>query len=129
MNLLITGANGPTGKDCTQSLATVTPSPAWISRIWTITRKDPVHKFIHEIKPTLSSTARPSPQVDLCETQKDQAWAVNVTGAENLALAAPPAAARLVHISTDYVFDGKKRFPDAYSEPMNPPCPVRRHQA
>lgn len=52
--------------------------------------------------------------VDACETEKDKAWAVNAWGPRNLAEGARLAGAHLVHVSTDYVFDGLS--PDPYAE-------------
>jgi dTDP-4-dehydrorhamnose reductase len=49
--------------------------------------------------------------VDLAETHEDEAFLVNAVGAENLAKAAAVAGARLVHVSTDYVFDGVATAP------------------
>jgi dTDP-4-dehydrorhamnose reductase len=50
-------------------------------------------------------------RVDDCEDQADKAFAVNVLGVRNLALAAEQAGATMVHFSTDYVFGGEKRTP------------------
>ena len=49
--------------------------------------------------------------VDLAETHEDDAVLVNASGAENLAKAAAATGARLVHVSTDYVFDGAAASP------------------
>ena len=48
-------------------------------------------------------------RVDDCESREDEAFRVNALGAGNLAAAASEAGARLVHYSTDYVFDGRKQ--------------------
>ena len=45
--------------------------------------------------------------VDACETEKEKCWRINVEGVENLIYAARKIGSRIVHISTDYVFDGK----------------------
>jgi dTDP-4-dehydrorhamnose reductase len=55
--------------------------------------------------------------VDLAESQEDAAFEVNAVGAENLARATHESGARLVHFSTDYVFDGVATTP--YSEDHN----------
>lgn len=60
--------------------------------------------------------------VDLAETHEREAFAVNATGVENLAIAARASGARLVTVSTDYVFDGRGETPypeDAPREPLN----------
>lgn len=55
-------------------------------------------------------------QVDACETKRDLARKVNVEGPRNLAVAAKKQGAQLIHISTDYVFDGRKKVPEPYTE-------------
>lgn len=120
MDLLITGANGQLGNDCAQVFRDAHSVTRVDIEDLDITRKDQVHGFIEKIRPDVIINCAAFTQVDLCETKKDLAWAVNVTGAENLALAAAHCGALLVHISTDYVFDGKKPFPDAYSETDEP---------
>lgn len=58
--------------------------------------------------------------VDGCESQEEQAFAVNATGAGNIARACAEQGACMVHISTDYVFDGRKGSPYTESDPVNP---------
>ena len=85
-----------------------------------ITQKDQGLAFIRKIRPEVIINCAAFTQVDLCETRKDLAWAVNVTGAENLALAAVACGARLVQISTDYVFDGQSNNPYIESDAPHP---------
>jgi dTDP-4-dehydrorhamnose reductase len=58
--------------------------------------------------------------VDGCETNRDLAFEVNCRGAVNVARAARQFGARLLFISTDYVFDGTKRSPYATGDPRSP---------
>lgn len=58
--------------------------------------------------------------VDRAESERDRAFAVNATGVENLVRAALEFGARLVHISTDFVFDGHKSLPYMPSDEMHP---------
>ncbi len=58
--------------------------------------------------------------VDGCETRRDQAFAVNAAGVENLARAVAGTSARLLHFSTDYVFDGAGSAPLCEEAPANP---------
>ena len=59
-------------------------------------------------------------QVDDAETNEDTAFKVNAYGAENLALSCRSSGAVLIHISTDYVFDGKSSAPYKESDATNP---------
>ena len=59
-------------------------------------------------------------RVDACETEVDQAFAINASGAENAAAAARSVGARLVHVSTDYVFDGSAQVPYKEDDPTGP---------
>lgn len=58
--------------------------------------------------------------VDSCETEQDIAFKVNVLGARNLAIAAEAVGAKMVHISTDYIFDGTKTSPYVEYDKPNP---------
>lgn len=59
--------------------------------------------------------------VDKAEEEKDLAFLINATGPENLAKACKKYSCRLIHISTDYVFDGKSHIPYVESMATNPP--------
>lgn len=59
-------------------------------------------------------------KVDDAETDEAAAYAVNATGARNLAIAAAAAGARLVQVSTDYVFNGRAATPYSEAAPLNP---------
>src|SRR5690349_21151200 len=58
--------------------------------------------------------------VDLCETEKDTAFAINAEAPGILAEICRDKNAKLIHISTDYVFDGHKRQPYTEEDPANP---------
>ena len=68
-------------------------------------------------------------KVDDAESNEDAAYAVNATGAGNLAAAAASAGAKLVQISTDYVFDGSATSPYAESTPVGPVSAYGRTKA
>src|SRR5438046_935687 len=58
--------------------------------------------------------------VDLCETQRDQAFLINAEAPRVLAEICRNKNAKLIHFSTDYVFDGEKRRPYVESDSANP---------
>ena len=68
-------------------------------------------------------------KVDDAETHEDAAFNVNAVGVEHLAVAARAAGARLVTISTDYVFDGSAREPYAEDAPRHPISAYGRSKA
>jgi dTDP-4-dehydrorhamnose reductase len=67
--------------------------------------------------------------VDDAETHEAQAFAVNAVGAANVARAARAAGARLVHVSTDYVFDGAATAPYVENAPLAPRSAYGRTKA
>lgn len=68
-------------------------------------------------------------KVDDAEEHEDIAFAVNAIGAQNLAIAAAEHTARLVQVSTDYVFDGRASSPYNESTPLNPISAYGRSKA
>jgi len=71
-----------------------------------ITDRDATLRLVREVQPKVIVNAAALTNVDYCETHKEEAESVNVGGARNLAEAAEKNNARLLHISTDSVFDG-----------------------
>jgi len=82
--------------------------------------KQQVLSTFEEIKPTLVIHTAALADVDYCEGHANEAWMTNVRGTENVALAAKRIGAKMVYISTDSVFDGKKGM---YVE-EDVPCPL-----
>lgn len=119
MKILITGGTGQLGRDCTKVLEKsheVTPVG---SKALDIADRTAVTAFVAELKPDVILNCAAFTRVDDCETEKELAWKVNVEGPKNLASAAGARGARMIHISTDYVFDGKKPVPEYYTETDN----------
>jgi len=78
-----------------------------------IVDRDRVFKVLAESSPDVVVHAAAETSVDECETSKELAWGVNALGTKNIAEASVKIGARLIYISTDYVFDGRKGL---YSE-------------
>ena len=72
-----------------------------------ITKRQEIKKVIEEFEPEIIINTAAVTNVDLCETDRESAWRVNVNGVENIVQAAKLTGAKLIHLSTDYVFDGK----------------------
>ena len=79
-----------------------------------------VMAYTSNSKPDLIINCAAYTNVDGCETNQDDAFKVNALGARNLAIAAEKIGAKLVHISTDYVFAGNGTKPDNEATICNP---------
>ena len=90
------------------------------SKTLDITNKDYVLDFIRENKPDVVINAAAYTDVDGCETNQDTAYAVNGDGVKNLALACKEIDCPLVHISTDYVFNGENTRPWVEDDEIGP---------
>ena len=119
MKILITGAYGMLGSDLREVLKNheliVTGS-----KDLDITNEENVIEFIDENSPEVVINAAAYTAVDDCETNYDEAYAVNAIGPKNLAIACKKQDVPLVHISTDYVFDGSKRTPLLENDALGP---------
>jgi len=73
-----------------------------------ITNKKRVMKLFDDLKPEIVIHTASETDVDKCEIEKEHAWKVNVQGTQNIAEACQEINAKIVCISTDYVFDGEK---------------------
>lgn len=120
MRILLTGANGQLGR-CFQDRL----PEGWIiyaasSAEMDITDSARVLTAVRDFKPDYIVNAAAYTAVDKAEHEPEVATAVNAKGPANLAAAALDAAARLIHISTDYVFDGNAHTPYLEISPTNP---------
>ena len=79
-----------------------------------------IREVVRESQPDLIILAAAYTDVDGCESNRDLALSVNCEGAVHVALAARQGGARLMFLSTDYVFDGSKGAPYETGDPRNP---------
>lgn len=116
--ILVVGANGMLGHDLMKVLAGEVRGVD-LPDI-DITSLESVRRVLLTLKPETIINAAAYTDVDGCETNVEQAMAVNGEGVGLLALTAREIGARLVQISTDYVFDGLKGTPYLEDDPVGP---------
>ena len=85
-----------------------------------VSNANKVSSFIQEIQPSVVLNAAAWTAVDDAEDHESDAAAVNALGPENLAQASISVQARLIHISTDYVFNGSSKEPYRIGSPTQP---------
>jgi dTDP-4-dehydrorhamnose reductase len=108
VKIVITGAGGQLGHDLIRALSPAHELLPLSREQLDVTDELAVMQQITACCPDVIIHAAAFTQVDLAETMLDKAYAINSTGTRNVALAAHHCAAKLVYISTDYVFDGTK---------------------
>lgn len=124
MNILVTGSLGQLGREVRRQLA-LSDSLLLPGKIDGFGKKDELHvtgvdlgeldisdlnatmTFCHALKPDVIINCAAHTAVDICESEPDAAYRANALGPRNLAMAAEAMGVKLVHISTDYVFDGE----------------------
>jgi len=123
MNILLTGSTGQIG---TELVNLIEASPhklyAYDKQKLDITDKALTLDVVTKIKPNIIINAAAYTNVDLAEEKKEIAYAVNTDGPRNLATISHANKIFLIHISTDYVFDGLKTepyFEDDSTGPIN----------
>lgn len=121
LNILVTGANGQLGKE----LALWQPEDGLnivgLGRDeLDITSLEQCRKAMEEHKPDVVIHCAAYTAVDQAETDRDGAYRVNAAGTRNVALAAKEAGAKLIYVSTDYVFDGQAERPYEEYDLPNP---------
>jgi dTDP-4-dehydrorhamnose reductase len=79
-----------------------------------------IHAKIDNLEFDVLINAAAFTNVDLCEKERGQAFRINSEAPRSLAEICREKKAKLIHFSTDYVFDGKKREPYLESDPANP---------
>jgi dTDP-4-dehydrorhamnose reductase len=120
MKVLITGAQGQVGRALLKSV------PAWVDAVgrsrgeMDIGDVQAVMGSIQAHRPDLIINAGAYTAVDKAESEPELAERANTTGPLNLAVAAGATGARLLHLSTDFVFDGTASKPYATDAPTNP---------
>lgn len=120
MKVLLTGSKGQLGSCFQDRLPAGWEVWATDSDTLDITDLDKVKQAVAQYQPDVIVNAAAYTAVDKAETEPELAALINATGPKNLALAAKEVGARLVHVSTDYVFDGKATTPYVETDLTNP---------
>ncbi|HEV7804549.1 MAG TPA: dTDP-4-dehydrorhamnose reductase [Solirubrobacteraceae bacterium] len=121
MTLLVTGAGGMLGRAVAETAARLGHEVRAATRA-ELDVSDPqaVRRALLELRPDAVVNCAAYTDVDGAESDRATAAAVNCAGAGYVAAAAAEVGAAIVHVSTDYVFDGSKREPWLESDPTGP---------
>ncbi|GAB6905571.1 dTDP-4-dehydrorhamnose reductase subunit, NAD(P)-binding, of dTDP-L-rhamnose synthase (fragment) [Desulfosarcina cetonica] len=106
MKILIIGGKGQLGRTLSETAPEYFDLKSFDLPEFDITNWENVETIVEREKPEVIINASAYTAVDRAEEEPDLAYAVNATGPKNLAVAAQKTGSRLIHISTDYVFDG-----------------------
>jgi dTDP-4-dehydrorhamnose reductase len=121
--ILVTGCNGQLGRAINQVYEADADTVKLIntdSADLDITDIDNVLSMVNEIGPQTIINCAAHTNVNKCETDWDNAYRINAIGPRNLAIAAQQIGAKLIHVSTDYVFDGEGSKPYTEFDAVNP---------
>jgi len=120
--LIITGCNGQLGRAINKQLAghpdyeLINTDVAELD----ITDIDQCLELARRVKPYAIINCAAHTGVDACETDRENAYRINAIGPRNLSIAASQTSAKMIHVSTDYVFDGFGNRPLLEFDQTNP---------
>ena len=116
--IVVAGARGMLGRDLMEMFGE--EARAVLHDEMEITDPVSVEKVLKGLQPKVVINSVAYTDVDGCESNSERAFAVNGEGVRNLALVTRDIGAKLVQVSTDYVFDGSKGTPWFEDDPVNP---------
>lgn len=120
MKIIVTGVNGQLGREIKKQFQEKYQLFLWDRQILDVADYAWVETKVKEVKPDIVINAAGFTNVEKAEDNPEEAFRVNALGAQNLAFACKNVQAKLVHISTDYVFDGLKSVPYEEFDIPNP---------
>lgn len=121
--ILVVGAKGMLGTDLVKVLESIPNKHEVIG--WDIEdidiqdEKNTIEK-IEMVSPKIIINTAAFTDVDACEIHREKAFSINAEGMKHVAMGALRCGAKVVYISTDYIFDGKKREPYSEDDDPNP---------
>ncbi len=132
MKILVTGSHGLVGQKTVELFArcrtytliltsrqeqSIFDEPNLVYRQMDITNKKSIRTVLDELEPEIIINAAAYVDVDACEHDRATAWQVNASGVENLVHASKLIGAKIIQVSTDYIFDGKNGPYDEQERP------------
>ncbi len=119
-SILLIGANGQVGQELQPLLVSLGNLISLARAELDLTNGSKIREAVREARPQYIINAAAYTAVDKAETEAELAFAINGTAPKILAEEAQRLGATLIHISTDYVFDGTKNTPYTETDPTNP---------
>ena len=120
MKILVTGANGMLAKEVREKFEKGNEVIATDVKELDITNEKAVMDYVMNLKPDYIINCAAYTKVDECETHQDLAFKVNADGVKNIAVVTKEIDATLIHVSTDYVFEGNGTKPYTEFDAPNP---------
>jgi dTDP-4-dehydrorhamnose reductase len=121
MTVAVIGANGQLGMDAIAAFQRIGETTVGFTHAdLDISELEGTRELLRGVRPSTIVNTAAMHHVEKCEIEPSRAYHVNALGARNLAIVARELDAKLVHVSTDYVFDGTKREPYVESDPAAP---------
>lgn len=122
MKILVTGCNGQLGNELKTVLEEKIPGVTTYTDVDTLdlTDADAVSNYIAELRPSHIINCAAYTAVDKAESNPELCRRINADAIKNIGEAAAANGAKVVHVSTDYVFDGTAHIPYPESSPTNP---------
>ncbi len=116
MRIMICGSKGQIGSDCVRVFQTGNQLGFYDKPEFDIIDASQVDRQITGFSPDVVINCAAFTKVDECESSRELAWHVNALAPGHLAKSCSATGSVLVHLSTDYVFDGLKELPEPYGE-------------
>jgi dTDP-4-dehydrorhamnose reductase len=121
--ILVIGSKGMLGRDLVQELCSSFPKDevfGWDIDEIDITEEDKTVTKIECLQPEIVINVAAYTDVDACELHEEKAFGINAEGMRHVALGAGRCGGKVVYLSTDYIFDGKKGKPYLEDDPPHP---------
>src|SRR5437773_3607482 len=121
MKIAIIGANGPLGHDVANAFVRNGDDVFCLThQDIEVSEETSVWRCLQPLRPQIVVNTAAMHHVENCETEPEKAFAINGIGAKNVAVVSHDLGAVVIHVSTDYVFDGNKGIPYQESDVPSP---------